>query len=120
MNDIRRKSGLDYLTRPSGGDAPSEGSGGMNITAPRTGGNVSDEEMQKALFTTGRKILVALRDSPGRKAKLNQLVDATNIEKDELAPVVDKLTELNWAQYVVRDKYGNHTVEITPEGLATV
>ena len=120
MNGIRRKSGLDYLTRSSGSNAPAEGGGQMGATPQRGEANAPDDQMQKALFTTGRKILIALRDAPNRKAELNQLVDATNIEKDELAPVVDKLAELDWARYVVRDRYGNHTVEITPEGLATV
>jgi hypothetical protein len=120
MSSIRRKSGLDYLTRTDKSTDASEGGSEAGAVAQRAGGNMSDEHMQKAIFTTGRQILVTLRDLPGRKAELNQLVDKTNIDKDELTPVVDKLADLKWVQYVTRDKYGNHTIEITQDGLATV
>ena len=120
MSSIRRKSGLDYLTRTYRSTDASEGGSEMGAVAQRSGGNISDEQMQKAIFTTGRQILVTLRDSPDRKAELNHLVDETNIDKDELTPVVDKLADLNWVKYVTRDKYGNHVIEITEDGLATV
>jgi hypothetical protein len=124
MGDIRSKSGLDYLTRSSAGGSGASDPGSEE-RLPRAGGNVSgsnipEEQMQKALFTVGRAILIALRDTQGRKAELNQLVDITGIDKDELTPVVDKLADLNWITYIVRDKYGNHTVQITNEGLASV
>ena len=120
MSGIRSKSGLDYLTKTPKDAGVSEGSNEGRAAAQNAVSNASDEQMQKAIFTIGRQILVTLRGLPNRMAELNQLVNETNIDRDELTPVIDKLADLKWVKYVTRDKYGNHTIEITPEGLATV
>jgi len=108
--DIREKFGLDYLTGPS-----SETSATGTATAEAA--NV-EELIDRAAISFGKRILQELQTSKGsgqESLKLNELVDKTDVDRDTLSLVVERLGKLGLVE-LEREKYGNHGVRLTPMG----
>lgn len=108
--DIREKFGLDYLTGPS---TETSASGTALAEAPN-----AEQLLDRAAITYGRQILQELKaskESGQGLLTLNQLVDKTNVERDTLSLVVDRLGKLGLCE-IERDKYGNHGVRLTAMG----
>lgn len=110
------KFGLDYLIKKD-----SIRSAEQRLQAEQVRSRAA-EDVERATASLGRAILSklkTLKDEGHNVYKLNDLVDAVNIDRDTLAPVVERMAELRLLD-VEREKYGNHSVRLTKTGEETL
>ena len=104
---IRDKFGIDYLfddnSRPE-----------ASTSSP------ADAFIERALVGSGTRILTTLRESPDKTGSMHLLVDRTGLKMETLIGVVDRMIRSDLVQIVQQDKYGNHTLRITPAGEETL
>ena len=102
------KFGLDYLIKKRTIE-PSQ--------AQQTQSQAS-EHVERATASLGREILSklkTLKDTGCDGCKLNDMVDALNVDRETLSLVVGRMADLRLLE-VEREKYGNHLIRLTSTG----
>jgi predicted transcriptional regulator len=104
-SSIRDKFGIDYLIT---GNSDTEV---QTLPAPA---NLADPLIERALAVHGTRILTTLQEEG--KRSVHDIVDRTGLNMETVMGVVDRMVRTGLVQITQQDKYGNHTIQITPTG----
>jgi predicted transcriptional regulator len=105
-SSIRDKFGIDYLIT---GNSDTEVQ-----TLPSPASNLADPLIERALAVHGTRILTMLQEEGQRS--VHDMVDRTGLNMETVMGVVDRMVRTGLVQITQQDKYGNHTIQITPTG----
>ena len=105
-SSIRDKFGIDYLIS---GNSDTE-----VRTCPAPASNLADLLIERSLAVYGTRILTNLPVEG--KRSVHDIVDQTGLNMETVMGIVDRMVRTGLVQITQQDKYGNHTIQITPTG----
>ena len=105
MSSTREKFGLSWLNKET--QAESRGAGDAASRSAR--------QIDAALVALGVKVASKLNASPNKTAGIPELIDRTGLPISQVLRVVSYLEELQWIQYVDKDK-----IQLTDQGANQV